>query len=153
MKDRAFLIWIHEQLEHVHGENCLVDYMHKLRDIIKATDKEQESPNIISVNSLDEETALEIYLPYMPERLWIAKNEDSEKILYLRTGVVSGILLDCPFCGKIPYHSDHGDDHVITCTTKECKVKPITEWQDTKEEAFAAWNKRTILGKIPPNFK
>lgn len=27
-------MWIHERLEHVHGESCLMDYMHKLRAII-----------------------------------------------------------------------------------------------------------------------
>jgi len=32
--DRGFLMWIHERLEHVHGENHLMDYMHKLRAII-----------------------------------------------------------------------------------------------------------------------
>jgi len=32
--DRGFLMWIHERLEHVHGESHLMDYMHKLRAII-----------------------------------------------------------------------------------------------------------------------
>jgi hypothetical protein len=32
--DRGFLMWIHERLEHVHGESRLRDYMHKLRAII-----------------------------------------------------------------------------------------------------------------------
>jgi hypothetical protein len=32
--DRGFLMWIHERLEHVHGENHLLDYMHQLRAII-----------------------------------------------------------------------------------------------------------------------
>jgi hypothetical protein len=32
--DRRFLMWIHDRLEHVHGENRLMDYMHKLRAII-----------------------------------------------------------------------------------------------------------------------
>jgi hypothetical protein len=32
--DRGFLMWVHERLEHVHGESCLRDYMHKLRAII-----------------------------------------------------------------------------------------------------------------------
>ncbi len=43
MKDREFLMWLHERLEHVHGENDLLDYMHKLRNIIRATPEEQES--------------------------------------------------------------------------------------------------------------
>jgi hypothetical protein len=32
--DRGFLTWLHERLEHVHGENHSVDYMHQLRSII-----------------------------------------------------------------------------------------------------------------------
>jgi hypothetical protein len=32
--DRGFLMWIHERLEHVHGESPLIDYMHQLRAII-----------------------------------------------------------------------------------------------------------------------
>ena len=45
MKDRAFLIWLHERLTRVHKENPHVDYMHKLRAIIKATKQTQETPN------------------------------------------------------------------------------------------------------------
>lgn len=54
MKDRDFLIWLHERLEHVHRENPRVDYMHKLRSIIKAMDKDQVTPNIASSNSLED---------------------------------------------------------------------------------------------------
>lgn len=54
MLDRDFLIWIHERLEHVHGENPMKDYMHKLRAVIKGTDKKQLSPNVASSNSLQE---------------------------------------------------------------------------------------------------
>ena len=54
MKDREFLIWIHERLEHVHGENRLIDYMHKLRAIIEATPADQESINYARYNNLSE---------------------------------------------------------------------------------------------------
>lgn len=54
MNDRDFLMWIHERLEHVHGENSLYDYMHKLRAIIKATPKDRITPNVASCNSLEE---------------------------------------------------------------------------------------------------
>lgn len=54
MKDRDFLIWIHERLEHVHGENPHFDYMHKLRCTIRATPEDQETPNMDSKNSLEE---------------------------------------------------------------------------------------------------
>lgn len=52
MYDRDFLIWIHERLEHVHGEDPLVDYMHKLRAIIRSTPPEQLTPNMCTGNSL-----------------------------------------------------------------------------------------------------
>lgn len=54
MKDREFLMWLHERLEHVHGEEPTVDYMHKLRAVIKATPTEQLTPNCGTGNSLDE---------------------------------------------------------------------------------------------------
>ncbi len=43
MKDKEFLIWIHERLEHVHDESPLYDYMHKLRQIISVIPPDQES--------------------------------------------------------------------------------------------------------------
>lgn len=54
MKDREFLMWLHERLEHVHGENDLLDYMHRLRAIIRATPEEQETMFCGSCNSLEE---------------------------------------------------------------------------------------------------
>ena len=54
MKDQTFLIWLHEHLEMVHGENSCFDYMHKLRALIKATPKEQYTPNTLTFNNLDE---------------------------------------------------------------------------------------------------
>lgn len=54
MKDRDFLMWIHARLEHVHKEISTVDYMHKLRAIIKNTPREKETPNILFSNSLEE---------------------------------------------------------------------------------------------------
>lgn len=56
MKDRNFLMWIHERLVNVHGENERYDYMHKLRSIICATPKDQDTPAMSSclANSLDE---------------------------------------------------------------------------------------------------
>ena len=54
MLDRDFLIWLHERLERVHGENHMNDYMHKLRAVIKGTDKKQLSPNVANSNSLQE---------------------------------------------------------------------------------------------------
>ena len=45
LTDRDFLCWIHERLEHVHGESSFVDYMHKLRAIIADTPHDRETPN------------------------------------------------------------------------------------------------------------
>lgn len=55
MSDRDFLCWIHERLEHVHGEKPIVDYMHKLRAVIEATPPDRISANTgEGKNSLDE---------------------------------------------------------------------------------------------------
>ncbi len=45
MRDKAFLAWLHERLEHVHNENPQTDYMGKLRSIIAATPADLETPN------------------------------------------------------------------------------------------------------------
>ena len=47
--DRDFLQWIHDRLINIHDEDGSVDYLHKLRTIIKATSPEQRTPNIGSV--------------------------------------------------------------------------------------------------------
>ena len=52
MNDREFLIWLHERLTDKHNESPLVDYMHKLRAIIKATPKDKLTPNCGGSNSL-----------------------------------------------------------------------------------------------------
>ena len=54
MDDKDFLCWIHERLEHVHGESPLKDYMHKLRAIIRATPDGQFTPNVATGNSLED---------------------------------------------------------------------------------------------------
>ncbi|MEE9532697.1 MAG: hypothetical protein V3W52_17095 [Syntrophobacteria bacterium] len=46
MKDKEFLGWIHERLQHIHGETPNFDYMHKLRSIIETTPADQETPNM-----------------------------------------------------------------------------------------------------------
>lgn len=52
--DREFLIWIHDRLVHVYGENELYGYMHKLRSIIATTPASQTTPNVDSCNSMKE---------------------------------------------------------------------------------------------------
>jgi hypothetical protein len=54
MKDREFLIWLHTRLTDVHGEDPLVDYMHKLRALIKSTPRDSVTPNCGTGNSLKE---------------------------------------------------------------------------------------------------
>jgi hypothetical protein len=45
MKDREFLVWIHERLQYQHKESPFVDYMHKLRSVITSIPADQETPN------------------------------------------------------------------------------------------------------------
>jgi hypothetical protein len=45
MTDREFLIWIHQRLINIHGEDPLVDYMGKLRCIIAKTPGNKTTPN------------------------------------------------------------------------------------------------------------
>lgn len=58
MNDRCFLMWLHERLEKVHGEDACYDYMHKLRAIIKATPEDRYTPNMGTGNGLNELKAL-----------------------------------------------------------------------------------------------
>ena len=46
MKDRDFLIWLHERLHEVYGEDKGCDYMSKLRSIINATNPDTVTPNM-----------------------------------------------------------------------------------------------------------
>ncbi len=53
MTDQEFLCWIYERLEHVNGDSPLVDFIHKLRAIIKVVPNDQITPNISSYSSLE----------------------------------------------------------------------------------------------------
>ncbi len=50
MTDRNFLIWIHERLEHIHGENTSADHMHRLRALIRGTAHGNDTGNLGSEN-------------------------------------------------------------------------------------------------------
>ena len=64
MTDREMLIWIHQRLVKVHGEDPLVDYMHRLRAIIEATPPDRRS---IHGTSCD----VDSIRPFPPKRsLW-----------------------------------------------------------------------------------
>jgi hypothetical protein len=54
MTDRDFLIWLHHRLEKVHGEDPLVDYMHKLRAVILHTQANANSRPCCLTNNLDD---------------------------------------------------------------------------------------------------
>ena len=54
MKDREFLMWMHERLHLIHGESETISHLHKLRVIIRATPEDQQTPNVDSKNSLQE---------------------------------------------------------------------------------------------------
>lgn len=47
MNDKLFLQWIHDRMENTHGENFNVDYMHKLRCIIREMDDGKVTPATI----------------------------------------------------------------------------------------------------------
>ncbi len=53
MKDREYLIWLHRRLNNVFKEGENMDYMHKLRALIKATPKDRVTSNIGSHNNLE----------------------------------------------------------------------------------------------------
>jgi len=54
MKDREFLIWLHTRLERVYGDLPNMDYMCKLRAIIRSTPKDKYTPNVERSTSLEE---------------------------------------------------------------------------------------------------
>jgi len=45
MDDKDFLIWLHERLVYQHCESANVDFMHKLRAIIRDTPSGKITPN------------------------------------------------------------------------------------------------------------
>jgi hypothetical protein len=53
MKDKDFLMCIHNRLANVHGENTNADYMLKLRAIIARTPSDQFTPNCSVPNDSD----------------------------------------------------------------------------------------------------
>jgi len=54
MTDRQFLIWLHKRLEHVHNEDPMYDYMHKLRAIIYSTPPGRRTPNNRPFNTIED---------------------------------------------------------------------------------------------------
>ena len=46
MKDREFLNWVHDRMINVYGENRNIDFLHKLRAIIRNYPQDKETPNI-----------------------------------------------------------------------------------------------------------
>jgi hypothetical protein len=45
MRDKDFLIWLHDRLEFTHHESYNVDFMYKLRAIINSTPEDKITPN------------------------------------------------------------------------------------------------------------
>ena len=54
MSDKEFLQWMHDRLQHRHGEDPHFDYMHKLRAIIDSTPEDKVTPNIASCTKNNE---------------------------------------------------------------------------------------------------
>lgn len=53
MKDRDFLMWLYQRMINIYKEDPLIDYMWKLRSIINSTDKNQYTPNTVSVEEFN----------------------------------------------------------------------------------------------------
>lgn len=45
MKDRDFLVWLHNRMRFTHDEHPQMDYMLRLRSIIMATPPDKTTPN------------------------------------------------------------------------------------------------------------
>lgn len=55
MKDRDFLLWLHERLDYIHNESPRMNYMRKLRCIATAIPADQETPaDERGMNNVDE---------------------------------------------------------------------------------------------------
>lgn len=101
MKDREYLMWLHERLEHVHGESPLVDYMHKLRAIIRATPEKRETPNCDSCNGLEERSAMSACKRCGQESEMPFHTCNGSRSLAASSGSASGPRY-CAVCGEWP---------------------------------------------------
>lgn len=56
-------------------------------------------------------------------------------------------LLPCPFCGREADYFANGSvshpDIIVHRVACNCEMQPFTGWHATKEEAIAAWNRRS----------
>ena len=46
MKDKLFLIWLHQRLKNKHNQNPDIDFMHKLRAVIHEYPEDKDSKKI-----------------------------------------------------------------------------------------------------------
>lgn len=53
MKDKNFLIFIHQRLKYTYKVDAGTDYMIKLRNIIDSTDEEKETINVANFKDFD----------------------------------------------------------------------------------------------------
>ena len=59
-------------------------------------------------------------------------------------------LKPCPFCGRKPkvckrlisWSSQVLKMYQVACPFKTCRVKPMTEWREKKQDCIADWNTR-----------
>ena len=53
----------------------------------------------------------------------------------------------CPFCGKskVGLMKETGKYRVI-CVNPNCHIEPYTNWEDTKQKAIEAYNRRVNNG-------
>lgn len=53
MRDRDFLMWLHNRLVNIHKDSEHADHMYKLREIIAHIPADQATPNMCSFTSID----------------------------------------------------------------------------------------------------
>jgi len=71
MKDKEFLIWLHERLTKVHGEKNMVDYMHRFRAIIINTDPDKKAPPGPTGNRIEEIMKIDYKDNQVKDNTWV----------------------------------------------------------------------------------
>ncbi len=102
MKDREFLMFLHERLEKVYGESRFADFMCKLRSIIETIPSEQETPNTSPYTSLDElRNALKLKSPVLKaSETFLADYTDSSGRIFIYALNPTQLLVSFPLSDR-----------------------------------------------------
>jgi|GEM_PF-3109176 len=83
---------------------------------------------------------------YIGELCFKPKSNSSKRQMQRRvrnaSGVASGELKPCPFCGEIPEYFFGEAVNQIFCDSNKCIIKPKTPYYDNKKTTIDVWNKR-----------